>query len=184
MSFRKFREPVTVEGLTDGLNIVIEPNETGKSTLLEAVRAAFFVRHGTRNQLAQSYLPHGENVAPGIEVEFELRGEDWLVAKRFLKTPLLEVRGPRGRAQGDAAEEQLQQLLGFERNTSRTGDVAAYGALGLLWVGQAEALSVSPPGQIVRDSVRSTLESEVGAIMGGAAYEQVRGRIDRQHADY
>ena len=26
--FRKFREPMVIEGLTEGLNIVIEPNET------------------------------------------------------------------------------------------------------------------------------------------------------------
>ena len=53
--FRKFREPMAIEGLTDGLNIVIEPNETGKSTVLEALRAAFFVRHGTKNQLCLLY---------------------------------------------------------------------------------------------------------------------------------
>ena len=42
-NFRKFRKPVAIDGLTDGLNILIEPNETGKSTLLEALRAAFFM---------------------------------------------------------------------------------------------------------------------------------------------
>lgn len=55
--FRKFRAPVVIEGLTDGLKIVIEPNEIGKSTLLEALRAALFVRHGTKNQLMQVILP-------------------------------------------------------------------------------------------------------------------------------
>jgi chromosome segregation ATPase len=38
-NFRKFRAPVTIDGLADGLNIVVEPNETGESTLLEASRA-------------------------------------------------------------------------------------------------------------------------------------------------
>lgn len=66
------------------------------------------------------------------------------------------------------------------RDTSRGGDVSAYGALGLLWVGQTEALSVSGPGQIVRDTIASTLEAEVGAIMGGDAYRRVRQRIDAQ----
>ncbi len=183
-NFRKFREPVTVQGLSDGLNIVIEANEVGKSTLLEALRAAFFVRHSTRNQLASSYAPHGENVAPEIEVGFELDSEAWSISKRFLKSQSIEVRGPAGRTQGDAAEEVLQGLLGFERDTSRTGDTAAYGALGLLWVAQTEALSVTPPGQIVRDSVRSTLEAEVGSIMGGEAYERVHTRIDQQCAQY
>lgn len=49
---------------------------------------------------------------------------------------------------------------------------------------QTEALSVTSPGQIVRDSVRSTLEAEVGSIMGGEAYERVRTRIDQQYAQY
>src|SRR3546814_11044646 len=49
-NFRKFREPLTIEGLGEGLNIIIEPNERGKSTILEALRAAFFVRHAPTNQ--------------------------------------------------------------------------------------------------------------------------------------
>ncbi|WP_370677313.1 AAA family ATPase [Pleomorphomonas sp. PLEO] len=183
-NFRKFREPLTIQGLSDGLNIVIEANEAGKSTILEALRAVFFVRHSTRNQLASSFAPHGENVAPEIEVGFELDGDAWSISKRFLRSPSIEVRGPTGRTQGDAAEELLQGLLGFERDTSRTGDVAAYGALGLLWVAQTEALKVAAPGQIVRDGVRSTLEAEVGSIMGGEAYERVRSRIDAEYIKY
>jgi len=181
-NFRKFRAPVTIDGLTDGLNIVVEPNETGKSTLLEAIRAALFVPHRSSNQLTRSYQPFGENVAPEVEVSFDVAGAPWTITKRFLKSPSMEVRGPSGRSQGDAAEEQLQALLGFEKDTSRNGDVTAYGALGLLWVGQAEALAVSAPGRIVRDTIQATLEAEVGTILGGAAYERVRERVDQQCA--
>lgn len=183
-NFRKFRDPFVIEGLTDGLNVIIEPNETGKSTLLEAMRAAFFIRHNTANRLARSYAPYGEAVAPQIEVGFEARGEDWHVTKRFLKSASVEVRGPNGRAQGEDAEAQLQALLGARRDTSQAGDAAAHGALGLLWVGQAQALEVTAPGEIVRDTVRGTLEAEVGTIMGGAAYQRVRPRIDTQFAEY
>ncbi|MBJ6123529.1 AAA family ATPase [Sphingomonas mollis] len=183
-NFRKFRDPFVLDGLTDGLNVIIEPNETGKSTLLEAMRAAFFIRHNTANRLARSYAPHGEAVAPQIEIGFEAKGEEWQVTKRFLKSPSVEVRGPIGRAQGEDAEAQLQGLLGARRDTSQAGDIAAHGALGLLWVGQAQALEVTAPGEIVRDSVRATLEAEVGTIMGGAAYQRVRPRIDSQFAEY
>ena len=183
-NFRKFRDPFVIDGLTDGLNVIIEPNETGKSTLLEAMRAAFFIRHNTANRLARSYAPHGEAVAPQIEVGFEARGEVWQVTKRFLKSASVEVRGPNGRAQGEEAEAQLQALLGARRDTSQAGDAAAHGALGLLWVGQAQALEVTAPGEIVRDTVRGTLEAEVGTIMGGAAYQRVRPRIDTQFAEY
>jgi DNA repair exonuclease SbcCD ATPase subunit len=45
-NFRKFRQPVRLTGFADGLNLVCEPNETGKSTILEALRAVLFERHG------------------------------------------------------------------------------------------------------------------------------------------
>jgi hypothetical protein len=182
--FRKFRAPISIANLTEGLNIVIEPNEVGKSTLLEALRAAFFVRYNTKNQLAQSYAPHGDAVGPKIEVSFVANGKPWSVAKRFLKNPSIDVTGPQGRAQGEEAEARLNALLGSTRDTSRAGDVATYGALGLLWVAQTEALSVSAPGQIVRDTVQSTLEAEVGSIIGGPAYKKVSDRIETQYATY
>lgn len=182
--FRKFREPMAIEGLTDGLNIVIEPNEIGKSTVLEALRAAFFVRHGTKNQLAQSFAPYGEAVGPEIQVSFDADGAPWTVTKRFLRGASIEVTGPQGKAQGEEAEARLHALLGSVRDTSQKGDAGTYGALGLLWVAQAEALAVTGPGQIVRDTVRSTLEAEVGSIMGGPAYARVRTRIDEQYGPY
>ena len=183
-NFRKFRAPVVIEGLTDGLNVVIEPNETGKSTLLEALRAAFFVRFNTRNQLAQSFAPHGDAVGPEVEVAFDIDGAPWSVTKHFLRSASVEVSGPQGRAQGEEAEARLNALFGSVRDTSRGGDVETYGALGLLWVAQTEALSVTAPGQIVRDSVTSTLEAEVGSIMGGAAYRRVRDRVEAQYELY
>lgn len=179
--FRKFRTPFAIDGLADGLNIVIEPNETGKSTLLDALRAAFFIRHNTSNALARSYAPHGEAVGPEIRVSFDVAGAPWAVTKRFLRSASVETDGPQGRAQGEEAEARLNALLGSVRDTSRTGDVASYGALGLLWVGQAQGLKVSAPGQIVRDSIASTLEAEVGSIMGGEPFRRVRQRVG---ADY
>ena len=134
--FRKFREPMAIEGLTDGLNIVIEPNETGKSTVLEALRAVFFVRHGTKNQLAQSFAPYGEAVGPEIQVSFDADGAPWTVTKRFLRGASIEVTGPQGKAQGEEAEARLHALLGSVRDTSQKGDAGTYGALGLLWVAQ------------------------------------------------
>ncbi|MCP1243773.1 AAA family ATPase [Acetobacter lambici] len=183
-NFRKFRTPVVIEGLTDGLNVVIEPNETGKSTLLDALRAAFFVRFNTRNQLAQSFAPHGDSVGPEVQVAFEVDGAPWSVTKHFLRSASVEVSGPQGRAQGEEAEARLNALLGSVRDTSRGGDVATYGALGLLWVAQAEALSATAPGQIVRDTITSTLEAEVGSIIGGAAYRRVRDRVEAQYDLY
>ncbi|WP_380780439.1 AAA family ATPase [Sphingomonas sp. R86520] len=183
-NFRKFRAQVSIEGLTDGLNVIIEPNEAGKSTLLEALRAAFFVRFNTRNQLAQSFAPYNDLVAPHVEVGFDIDGAEWSVAKRFLRSASVNLIGPQVRAEGEDAEARLNALLGSVRDTSRSGDVASYGALGLLWVAQTEALTVSAPGQIVRDTVVSTLEAEVGSIMGSEAYRRVLARLETQYEVY
>lgn len=183
-NFKKFRDPFTIDNLTDGLNIIIEPNETGKSTLMEALRAAFFVRHNTQNQLAKSFAPRGDSVAPKVEVDFLIDGAQWSVRKKFLKSASIDVEGPQGRAQGDDAEALLNTLLGSVRDTSRAGDVSTYGALGLLWVAQMEALQIHAPGAIVRDTITASLEAEVGSIMGGEAYRKVRERVDAQYELY
>ena len=45
---RQFTRPVRVAGIGDGLNVLSAPNETGKSTLLEAIHAVFFLRHSSK----------------------------------------------------------------------------------------------------------------------------------------
>ena len=182
-NFRRFRQPLRLDGFADGLNIVVEPNETGKSTLLEALRAALFIRHSAKTELTRSYCPFGDEVAPRVAVEFEVRGDRWQVEKQFLRSHKVHVSGPRGRFESDAAEEQLQALLGFEKGNNKGSDPDTRGTLGLLWVEQASALEVEAPNRLVRDNVRSALEGEVGAITGGRRFELVRSRVEQAYAD-
>lgn len=182
-NFRKFRKPITISGFSDGLNIVVEPNETGKSTLLESLRAALFIRHAANTDLTRSYCPIGDNVAPKVAVDFEIDGAIWRIEKQFLKSPSALLSGPGGRFENDAAEEHLQGLLGFDRGNNKGTDPDTRGALGLLWVEQASAFAVDKPGKRVRDTVRSALESEIGAITGGRRFEVVHSRIDDAFAE-
>jgi hypothetical protein len=183
-NFRKFRTPTLITGFAEGLNIVVEPNETGKSTLLEALRAAFFLRHSAKNELVRSFCPFGDDVAPRIAVEFEIDGANWRVEKQFLKAAYVTLTGPEGRIESDAAEERLQTLLDFERGNNRGNDPETRGALGLLWVEQAGGLQVGAPNRLVRDNIRSVLEGEVGAILGGRRFERVQARIEEAYATY
>lgn len=183
-NFRKFRKPVTISGFSDGLNIVVEPNETGKSTLLEALRAAFFVRHSAKSELVRSFCPFGDDVAPRVAVEFEIDQQRWRLEKQFLKAPSVLLEGPEGRFESDAAEERLQDLLGFEKGNNRGSDPETRGVLGLLWVEQATALSVVAPGQLVRESVREALEAEVGVVLGGRRFDLVKARVEEAYAEY
>ncbi|MCL4676306.1 MAG: AAA family ATPase, partial [Pararhodobacter sp.] len=40
---RQFSRPVTVAGIGDGLNVLSAGNESGKSTLFDAIQAVFFI---------------------------------------------------------------------------------------------------------------------------------------------
>ena len=46
--FKLFTVPTQLGELGDGLNLVVGPNELGKSTLLDALRAVLFERYSSR----------------------------------------------------------------------------------------------------------------------------------------
>ncbi len=177
-NFRKFRDPLRIDGFTDGLNIVIEPNETGKSTLLDALRAAFFIRYSAKTELVRSYVPIGDDVAPRVAVAFELKGKNWSLEKQFMKSPSVRLTGNGGRRESEAAEEALQELLGFERGNNRGSDPETRGPLGMLWVEQAGAFAVESPNRLVRDTVRGVLEAEIGAVTGGRRFDTIRANVE------
>lgn len=181
-NFRKFRDPLRIDDFVDGLNIVVEPNETGKSTLLEALRAAFFIRHSAKTELVRSYVPIGDDVAPRVTVGFELKGQLWTLEKQFMKSSHVRLSGEGGRSESDAAEDALQELLGFERGNNRGSDPETRGPLGMLWVEQASALAVESPNRIVRDTVRGVLEAEVGAVTGGRRFDTIRANIETAYS--
>ena len=58
---RQFREPYVLDELSPGLNLLTGPNEAGKSTLVRAIRAAFFERH--RSTTMQDLQPWGDSGA-------------------------------------------------------------------------------------------------------------------------
>lgn len=182
-NFRKFRTPVVLEGFADGLNLVCEPNETGKSTVLEALRAVLFERHSAKSARIQSFRPLGDEVAPCVELVFEAGGGEWRLAKRFLASPSALLEGPDGRFASDAAEEKLQSLLGFTRAGNRGADEESRGALGLLWVEQGQSFQLDAPAETARRTLEEALAGEVGAVTGGRRAKTVLAQVERAHGE-
>jgi hypothetical protein len=178
-NFRKFRQLTVLSGFDDGLNLVCEPNETGKSTVLEALRAVLFERYSAKSDRIRSFRPYGDEVAPTISLTFEINGETWTVKKRFLQNPSVMLEGPSGRVQSDEAEERLQALLGFARAGNRGSDDESRGALGLLWVEQG-SWSLAVPGQTARKTLEDVLAGEIGAVTGGRRTTAVLQATDKQ----
>jgi hypothetical protein len=178
-NFRKFRQLTVLSGFDDGLNLVCEPNEMGKSTVLDAMRAVLFERYSAKSDRIRSFRPYGDEVAPTISLTFEINGERWTVKKRFLQNPSVLLEGPAGRVESDAAEEKLQSLLGFARAGNRGSDDESRGTLGLLWVEQG-AWSLAVPGNTARKTLEDVLAGEIGAVTGGRRTTAVLQSTDKQ----
>src|SRR5690606_18890469 len=109
---KRFVEPITLDGLTPGLNLFVGPNEAGKSTIVEAIRAAFFERY--RTSKATDLFPFGlSGASPTIELEMELDDGRYTLVKTFGKRAGCVLSGPTGTLHDAEAEEFLAAKLGF-----------------------------------------------------------------------
>ncbi len=145
------------------------PNESGKSTLAEAIhRALFFKAKGnTAEHRAMKSSVHLGN--PEVELTFEARGSVWQLKKRFGSSgDTTLTRGEGVALSGEAAESELAGVLGVEAGA---GGRAALAQWSHLWVWQGES-GEDPSGHASsqRDQLLQRLQE-----MGGAAAMQSAG---------
>ncbi len=171
--FRKLVAPVEIAGLPPGMAVIGGDNEEGKSTLLQALRSAFFDRHGLSGQGAAAMQPLGQKVAPEVEVDFHLAGHDYRLKKRFCHRAAARLEGPDGVLEDEAAEDALQGLLGFERPGRGASDTLHHGLWGLLWVSQGTTFAPVEPSEGARHALGEALEDDVGQVLGGAIGQQL-----------
>lgn len=161
---RQFREPLEIGDFAPGLNLFSGPNESGKSTLVRAIRAAFFERY--RSSGARDLQPWGDSsAAPQVELEFVHQGQIWRLAKRFLKQYRCDLSVNGQAFSGDEAEERIAQLLGFQFSGKGASKAEHWGIPGLLWIEQGQ-------GQELRDAVLFAgdhLKAALGASLGDVA---------------
>jgi len=159
--FRKFDQPVEVDGFGDGLNLITGPNETGKSTLLLALRAALFERHGAKTQAVKDFAPHHVSGArPTITLTFEVGGKRCRLEKSFLKRPAARLETPDGqRFEGADAEAELKRLLGLNPAEKTSADKESPAHFGVLLTPQTR--SFQQPD--LADGTRHSLEASIAA---------------------
>ena len=161
--FRKFDRPVRIQGLSDGLNLIVGPNEMGKSTLLAALVAALFEKHRSSARTVQSFQPSRHRTAPRVSLDFEVDGKPYRIEKQFLKRPFAHLHLPDGaRIDGDDAEAELERLLAFDQAGRRSdGDI-----WGVLWVAQGRSFDLPAFGDGARTTLQSCLDVELGQAIG------------------
>ena len=155
------------------------PNETGKSTLIEAVHRALFLKAkgNTEHHRAMNSSLHTGH--PEVELAFEAGGNIYLLKKRFgsAGTTTLAPSNSVPLA-GDAAETELARLLSVE--TGLTGKAITV-QWSHLWVWQ---------GQAGNDPSEHATAQQNGLLqrlqqMGGAAalQSELDARVAKQFAD-
>ena len=183
--FRKFTSPTRLDGVEDGLNVVVGPNEMGKSTLLDALRAVLFEKHSSRAQPIMALRNDRNLAAPVVELAIELDDGHYLVTKRFVKKPYARLSCPDGRTlEGDAAEDTLRALLDFHEPGKTGAKPETLGMWNVLWVQQGQSFGALDLPDSARSSLHSALESEVGTVLGGRRGRALPKVIENQLGEF
>jgi len=123
--------------------VIYGPNETGKSTVLEALSRGFFDRSSSRAEAIKCVKPLAAsgNVTSTVRIEFTLNKTTYRVEKNFnlrRGTSLYKVVGekPVLQAQDNSADEQLIRLLEADLPSLRGSKPSHWGAFRWLWAPQ------------------------------------------------
>ena len=167
-----------IEGIGDGITVLCEPNEFGKSTFFDAIHALFFERHRATKSAVKALQPHAGG-APEVAIEIELPDGPFRIEKRWLSRPGARVmREGRLLVQDDEAEAWIDALLG--------GGLSA--PSGLLWVRQG-LLGLEPEGSSASDKsdreralsarrdLLSSVAGEIEMMTGGRRLDGVVARV-------
>jgi hypothetical protein len=178
---RRFRQPLELAGFEPGLNILAGPNEAGKSTLVRAIRAAFFERH--KSSAVDDLRPWGEGsgAAPRVELDFTLGGQEHRLVKSFLGKKRCTLAIGAQQLDGADAEDHLARLFGFGHAARGESKPEHWGIPGLLWVqqGTGQEMDVRHARDHLHDALQGQVDTQAGALAatgGDALLEQLRAQ--------
>lgn len=179
-NIRRFAgQTARIDNIGDGITVLCEPNEFGKSTFFDALHALFFERHRGTRATVKALQPHAGG-APEVALDFDLPQGRFRLEKRWLSRPTARIR-ENGRiiAQDDEAEAWIDAIIGR----------GLAGPSGLLWVRQG-LLGMEPEGSTASDKSEreralgarrdlvSSVAGEIDMMTGGRRLDAVMGRVE------
>jgi len=169
-----------------GITLIGGPNETGKSTLVEAMHRALFLKASASGEPVQALRSRLHAGHPEVEIGFEAAGERWTLVKRFSGASGTISLTPASGVQlaGPAAEERLAQLLGFKESLgSKQAQSVLPSRWAHLWVMQGRSgddLLGRGGASYDLPVLLSQLEQGGGAALQSALDRAVIARIDAE----
>ncbi len=180
---RRFVDPVRIDGIGTGLNVLCAPNEFGKSTLFDALQALFFQPHRSASREVKALRPHVGG-SPCVTVEVELPTGRHTLSKRWLGKAQASVhRNGTLIHQSDDAEAFIASLVHAEGEG---------GPAGLLWVrqgltrleGDTDSTRDREIAKAARRNLITSVTGEVEALTGGRRMDMALARARDELARY
>lgn len=156
------------------MQLIHGPNEAGKSTIMDAIHDALFVKARGQGELHKRMRPHDDS-KPEISVVFESSGTQYRLEKKFTGTngtcQLVSTPTSGGGESwtGDEAEGKLAEVLGYTQSGGRASETP--GVWRLCWVrqGQSGLNPANEMGAETRLSLDRILQSQTGQAIGSAS---------------
>lgn len=170
-NYRLHRER-TVE-FDRALTLIGGPNESGKSTLIEAIHRALFFRANAGGQVRTQMVSLLHGAPPEVEVRFVAGGREYHLFKRFSgQTGTARLSDSNGKVlQGDAAEQRLAELLAVDEiigGHGATNRLARQWAHLWVWQGSSSGDPCDSDG-LPHDDLVQRLQAEGGAVVAQSA---------------
>lgn len=155
------------------------PNESGKSTLVEAAHRVLFLKAKTGGKVLQGMKSTLHTDPPKVTLCFEAQGQTWEVEKRFSgssgQARLNRVGGQSW--QGDEAETKLAELLGTSGSVNKEKELSLLWPHLWVWQGRSGE-DPSDHATEHRDALVQRLQSEgLAAVMQSDFDQRVKDRI-------
>ncbi len=172
-----------------GLTLIGGPNETGKSTLMEALHRTLFLKAASTGAPVEALRSRRHAGHPSVEVDFEAGGARWHLAKRFSgSSGTVTLRQEEGGSwSGPAAEERLAELLGVREIV---GSRQAGSQLPLRWAhlwvpqGRSGADPLEAGGEAYDlEKLLEQLESGGAAVLQSPRDQQVAAAVEEALAE-
>ena len=170
--------------LSERVNIIVGPNESGKTTLIEALTRCLFDKHSTTDKHIESLVPWGRSVTPSVEIVFDHDGTTYRLAKSFIKNArsVLE-RDESGEFRplhdGDDADEFMRGILESTMPGRGATKPEHRGLHAWLWTVQGDIeLPSNVPGEQLAQRIARVGETTFSTGRERAILARVQGRVD------